>query len=87
MSGLMKWWISSCFPLKGYISFHLCKVLLTKYLVQELGYNACAERWKNMVEEITNRMWGIFDETGVFEAFCHHGFALIITDMVWSGEQ
>jgi hypothetical protein len=24
--------------------------------------------------EITNRMWGIFDETGVFMAFCRHGF-------------
>jgi hypothetical protein len=40
-----------------------------------------------MKEEITNRMWGIFDETGVFTAFCHHGFALIIADMVRSGEQ
>jgi hypothetical protein len=40
-----------------------------------------------MQEELTNRMWGLFDETGVFMAFCRHGFALIITDMVRSGEQ
>lgn len=40
-----------------------------------------------MVEEITNRMWGVFDETGVFIVFCRHGFALTITDMVRSGEQ
>jgi hypothetical protein len=40
-----------------------------------------------MKEEITNCMWGIFDETGIFIAFCHHEFALIITDMVQSGEQ
>ena len=40
-----------------------------------------------MQEEFTNCMWGLFDETGVFMAFCRHGFALIITDMVRSGEQ
>ena len=33
-----------------------------------------------MREEITNRMWGIFDETGIF-------FFLVISDMVRSGEQ
>ncbi|KAJ7640923.1 hypothetical protein B0H17DRAFT_1216483 [Mycena rosella] len=27
--------------------------------------NLCQERWKNMSEEITERMWGIFDETGI----------------------
>ncbi|KAG6838498.1 hypothetical protein C0991_012138 [Blastosporella zonata] len=31
-------------------------------------------------------MWGIFDETGVFLGLCHHGFALVIVDMVQSGE-
>jgi hypothetical protein len=40
-----------------------------------------------MVEELTNQMWGIFDETGVFMAFYCHGFTLVITDMVQSGEQ
>ena len=40
-----------------------------------------------MHEEITNRMWGIFDETGIFAAFCRHGFVLVISDMVRSGEQ
>jgi hypothetical protein len=40
-----------------------------------------------MQDELTSRMWGIFDENGVFMAFCRHGFALIITDMVRSGEQ
>ena len=40
-----------------------------------------------MTEELTNHMWGIFDKTGVFMAFCRHGFTLVITDMVRSGEQ
>ena len=56
-------------------------------MLQDPDYNACTERWRNMSEEITSRMWGIFDETGIFASFCHHGFALIITDMVRSGEQ
>ncbi|KAJ7655525.1 hypothetical protein B0H17DRAFT_1146362 [Mycena rosella] len=46
----------------------------------------CQERWKNMSEEITARMWGIFDETGIFLSLCRHGFVLLIADMVKSGE-
>ncbi|KAJ7670822.1 hypothetical protein DFH06DRAFT_981090 [Mycena polygramma] len=48
--------------------------------------NECQERWKNMSEELTERMWGIFDETGVFLALCRHGFVLLVADMVRSGE-
>ncbi|KAJ6551242.1 hypothetical protein B0H19DRAFT_1211105 [Mycena capillaripes] len=48
--------------------------------------SGCQERWKNMSEEITEHMWGIFDETGVFLALCRHGFVLLIADMVRSGE-
>ncbi|KAJ7190380.1 hypothetical protein GGX14DRAFT_382252 [Mycena pura] len=46
----------------------------------------CEERWKNMVNELTARMWGIFDETGIFLALCRHGFVLVVADMVKSGE-
>lgn len=38
------------------------------------------------MHDITTRMWGIFDETGVFLALCRHGFVLVIVDMVQSGE-
>ncbi|KAJ7349571.1 hypothetical protein DFH08DRAFT_996667 [Mycena albidolilacea] len=48
--------------------------------------NPCADRWKNMVEDITAKMWGIFDETGIFLCLCHHGFVLVICDMIKSGE-
>ncbi|KAG6835989.1 hypothetical protein H0H93_012471 [Arthromyces matolae] len=48
--------------------------------------NPCAGRWKNMANELTARMWGIFDETGVFLALCRHGFVLVVADMVQSGE-
>lgn len=46
----------------------------------------CQERWKNMSEELTAKMWGIFDETGVFLALCRHGFVLLVADMIKSGE-
>jgi hypothetical protein len=61
--------------------------ILILYFIQDPNYNPCAERWKNMKEELTNKMWGVFDETGVFMAFCRHGFTLILMDMVRSGEQ
>ncbi|KAF8337774.1 hypothetical protein F5887DRAFT_1063021 [Amanita rubescens] len=46
----------------------------------------CSGRWTNMVDALTSRMWGIFDETGVFLALCRHGFVLLVSDMVRSGE-
>ncbi|KAJ7508109.1 hypothetical protein B0H11DRAFT_1704757 [Mycena galericulata] len=47
---------------------------------------ACEERWKNLSDDLTARMWGVFDETGVFLALCRHGFVLLLVDMVRSGE-
>ncbi|KAJ7676315.1 hypothetical protein B0H14DRAFT_2423574 [Mycena olivaceomarginata] len=46
----------------------------------------CEERWENMKEDVTARTWGMYDETGIFPALCHHGFVLVIVDMVQSGE-
>ncbi|KAF8518165.1 hypothetical protein BU17DRAFT_91300 [Hysterangium stoloniferum] len=46
----------------------------------------CVGCWTNMINELTTRMWGIFDETGVFLALCCHGFVLVLADMVQSGE-
>ncbi|KAH7908461.1 hypothetical protein BJ138DRAFT_1115822 [Hygrophoropsis aurantiaca] len=48
--------------------------------------NPCAGRWKNMDDEKTKKMWGVYDETGIFIAVCRHGFSLVIADMVQSGE-
>jgi len=48
--------------------------------------NPCESRWSNMITEIMARMWGIFDEMGIFLALCHHGFVLVVADMVQSGE-
>jgi hypothetical protein len=64
-----------------------CSANLTDIQTQDPNYNPCALRWKNMIEEITNRMWGMFNETGIFMVFCRHGFTLVITDMVQSSEQ
>ncbi|KAJ7854670.1 hypothetical protein B0H14DRAFT_3449419 [Mycena olivaceomarginata] len=48
--------------------------------------NPCADQWKNMIDDVTSKMWGIFDETGIFLALCRHGFVLVIADMIRSGE-
>ncbi|KAJ7306958.1 hypothetical protein DFH08DRAFT_918538 [Mycena albidolilacea] len=48
--------------------------------------NPCSGRWKNMINNVTSKMWGIFNETGIFLALCRHGFALVVADMVRSGE-
>ncbi|EIW86142.1 hypothetical protein CONPUDRAFT_46498, partial [Coniophora puteana RWD-64-598 SS2] len=48
--------------------------------------NPCAGRWKNMKEDITKKMWSVFDETGIFLAVCRHGFSLLVVDMIKSGE-
>ncbi|EIW78051.1 hypothetical protein CONPUDRAFT_61867, partial [Coniophora puteana RWD-64-598 SS2] len=48
--------------------------------------NPCTERWKNMRDDNTKRMWGIFEETGLFASLCRHGFSLVVADMVRSGE-
>jgi hypothetical protein len=39
-----------------------------------------------MNDNLTSRMWGVFDETGIFLALCRHGFVLLVADMVRSGE-
>ncbi|KIJ15711.1 hypothetical protein PAXINDRAFT_162818 [Paxillus involutus ATCC 200175] len=41
---------------------------------------------KNMKDDHMARMWGVFNETGIFMAVCHHGFSLLIADMVQSRE-
>jgi len=48
--------------------------------------NPCAGYWTNMVNEVTARMWGIFDKTGIFLSLCCHGFVLNVADMIRSGE-
>ncbi|KAI6036172.1 hypothetical protein BKA83DRAFT_4459676 [Pisolithus microcarpus] len=35
----------------------------------------------------TKKTWGVYDETGIFMAVCHHGTCLLIADMVQSGER
>jgi hypothetical protein len=53
---------------------------------EEEDPNPCATQWANMKNDLTARMWGIFDEMGVFLALCRHGFVLVVADMVQSGE-
>jgi hypothetical protein len=47
----------------------------------------CASNWKVAASMDKKRMWGVFDETGIFASACPHGFVLWLVDMVQSGEQ
>ncbi|KAL5512069.1 hypothetical protein ACEPAG_3590 [Sanghuangporus baumii] len=46
----------------------------------------CTDRWVNLSADSKKRMWGTFDETGIFIAMCRHGVVLSICDMIRSGE-
>ncbi|KAJ7711576.1 hypothetical protein B0H16DRAFT_1667755 [Mycena metata] len=46
----------------------------------------CEERWKNLGDDASKKMWAIYNKTGVFLSLCRHGFVLAVTDMVRSGE-
>ncbi|KAF7761157.1 hypothetical protein Agabi119p4_10566 [Agaricus bisporus var. burnettii] len=56
------------------------------HLSEDQEENPCVSRWSNMVNELTARMWAVFNETGIFLALCRHGFVLVAVDMVQSGE-
>ncbi|KAI9057445.1 hypothetical protein FKP32DRAFT_1615289 [Trametes sanguinea] len=51
---------------------------------QEL--NSCTHNWKAAARDEDKKMWGIFDESGIFACACRHGFVLWISDMIKSGE-
>ena len=56
------------------------------YVEDDTDQNPCSECWRNMRTELTAKMWGIFEETGLFLALCRHGFVLLLADMIRSGE-
>jgi hypothetical protein len=46
----------------------------------------CASNWKAAASLEKKKMWGVFDETGIFASACPHGFVLWLADMIQSGE-
>lgn len=46
----------------------------------------CARHWKAAASDDTKRMWGMFDETGIFACACRHAMIVWLADMVRSGE-
>ncbi|KAI1782756.1 hypothetical protein LXA43DRAFT_904908 [Ganoderma leucocontextum] len=46
----------------------------------------CAQHWKAAAADETKRMWGTFDETGIFACACRHARIIWLADMVRSGE-
>ena len=48
--------------------------------------NLCASHWKVAASDEMKKMWGMFDETGIFASTCKHAMILWVVDMVCSGE-
>ncbi|RDX50672.1 hypothetical protein OH76DRAFT_1455223 [Lentinus brumalis] len=46
----------------------------------------CASNWKAAAADEVKKMWGMFDETGIFLCACRHAMVLWVADMVRSGE-
>ena len=46
----------------------------------------CALHWRAAASDESKRMWGAFDETGIFACACRHAMILWVVDMVRSGE-
>ena len=46
----------------------------------------CTKNWKSAARDKKKKMWGVFDETGIFAAACRHGFILWIIDIVKSSK-
>ncbi|KAJ3765786.1 hypothetical protein FB446DRAFT_654740 [Lentinula raphanica] len=59
---------------------------VSRGITEEVAESSCADRWKNLSEELTAKMWGVYEETGIFLSLCRHSFVLLVADMVNSGE-
>lgn len=47
----------------------------------------CVDRWENADSEQKKKMFTLFDKTGILLACCRHEFALLVCDMIKTGEQ
>jgi hypothetical protein len=51
------------------------------------GLSKCVDRWRNAGPEQRKKMFALFEETGIFLACCRHRFALLVCDMIKTGER
>lgn len=58
----------------------------TDGVIDDPDVTPCTRNWKAAAAEDKKRMWGVFDETGIFAIACRHGFVLWVADMMRSGE-
>jgi hypothetical protein len=43
----------------------------------------CTKNWKAAAADDKKKMWGVFDETGIFACACRHGLIVWIVDKKW----
>lgn len=59
---------------------------LAKHNEVAKAFDTCVERWRNAGPESRKKMYALFAIAGIFIAVCRHGHALVICDMIRSGE-
>uniref|UniRef100_A0A0W0FVZ3 Uncharacterized protein n=1 Tax=Moniliophthora roreri TaxID=221103 RepID=A0A0W0FVZ3_MONRR len=47
----------------------------------------CEDKWKNIKEAHTAKVWGVFKVQGWFVLLCRHSFVMKVADMIRSGEK
>lgn len=52
----------------------------------ESGPMNCAQRWRNAGPEGRKKMFGLFEESGIFIGSCRHRMVIAACDMIKSGE-
>ncbi|OCH84166.1 hypothetical protein OBBRIDRAFT_815570 [Obba rivulosa] len=50
------------------------------------GEKSCIDNWKAATDNLKKKIWGVFEEIGIFACACRHRFILWIMDMIRSGE-
>jgi hypothetical protein len=48
--------------------------------------NACVDRWRAAAPDARKKMFALFAISGIFLSVCRHGHALVMCDMIRSGE-
>ncbi|KAG1855664.1 hypothetical protein DFJ58DRAFT_841091 [Suillus subalutaceus] len=78
--------MSICLLVKYHLLKHQLIKMFCNFKLAESPEKLCTENWKAAADEAKKKMWGIFEETGIFACTCHHGMMLWIVNMVHSGK-
>jgi hypothetical protein len=59
---------------------------LDETAAEDVASAGCTSNFKAAASDETKKMWGIFEECGIFVSACRHGLIMWFSDMIRSGE-